>query len=708
MNPTFLNNMSWEMAEVYGAITDQILINLARYFPYFKAGNVPRSAFTYQAAMLAQMGQVNKDTIRIIRNNLQGANKALSNVLEQTVIDAVSKAEPGLLKAVKAGIFSPAGIPIVAPNQMRAFQLYYQQASDKLNLVNTVMLESTQQAYQACVSDVVAGIELSDRMNATQIALDVATGETVTGVSSWNQSLRHAMDRLKDRGITGFIDHAGHRWSAEGYVAMDIRTTVFNTGRAAVWETNQNFGNDLYIVSYHDGARPLCFPWQNKVISSTNSARTVVDLDGNEVQVYAQSETSYGEAAGLFGINCKHYPSPFIPGVSVAYDQGNILPEKENEKIYEQTQQQRGLERKLREEKRDLLMAKAQGAPDEEIKALRAKCRETSNDIDTFCEETGLPRRQNREGVFTKRDFPDADKYDVSEFERTQKEEIEKYFSGGGSQQGYTFGQMTPNEPIVPAPVPTPTPISTPVAQNVAQQATSKATPMVQYQPGVRNVKDFAEYKKYMSDIYGIDVTAGVKKLDFDLVKEATEGFEILAHDYPEVAKGIQKMRLSKSGIMSCNGTEITFNSDYFMRKDYFQRTIEEAVKRKWWPQNTSVASIGAHETAHGLEMVLIEKSGKYTTQMSKALAWNNCYEARDIVKEACDEIMKTPAGQGKSAFDLIGEMLSGYGKKGGNSESMAEAFADVFANGDNATPLAKAIVEATKRKYSAYLGVNP
>ena len=93
---------------------------------------------------------------------------------------------------------------------------------------------------------------------------------------------------------------------------------------------------------------------------------------------------------------------------------------------------------------------------------------------------------------------------------------------------------------------------------------------------------------------------------------------------------------------------------------------------------------------------------------MSKALAWNNCYEARDIVKEACDEIMKTPAGQGKSAFDLIGEMLSGYGKKGGNSESMAEAFADVFANGDNATPLAKAIVEATKRKYNAYLGVNP
>ena len=440
MNPTFLDNMSWEMAEVYGAITDQILINLSRYFPYMKAGNVPKSAFTYQAAMLAQMGQVNKDTINIIRNNLQGVDKTLGKVLEQAIIDAVSKAEPGLLKAVKAGILKPAGIPIVAPNQMRAYNLYYQQAAQKLNLVNTVMLESTKQAYQATVSDVVS------RIQATQNALDIGAGETLTGVSSWNQAMRHAIDRMKDNGITGFIDHGGHRWSAEAYTAMDIRTTVANTARAAVWETNQDFGNDLYIVSYHDGARPLCYPWQNKVISSTNNARTVKDLDGNEIQVYAQSDTSYGEAAGLFGINCKHYPSPFIPGVSVLYDQSNIPDEKENEKIYEQTQEQRALERKLREEKRDLLIEKARGADAETIKALREKCRQTSDDIDAFCEETGLPRRQNREGVFTQRDFPAADTYDVDAFERKQKDEIDKFFSGGGSQTGYTFGEMTPKE----------------------------------------------------------------------------------------------------------------------------------------------------------------------------------------------------------------------------------------------------------------------
>lgn len=465
MHPTFLDSMSWEMAEVYGAITDQILINLARHFPFYDAGDpLPKSAFEYQARMLAQMGQVSKETMQIIRNGLSDADLALQGVLEQAVIDAVKTAEPELLEGVKKGVITPATIPaVVAPNQMRAFQLYYQQAADKLNLVNTVMLESTKSAYQQTISDVVSEIDLADRMNRTQIALDVATGETITGVSTWNQALRHATDRLKEGGVVGFVDHAGRQWSAEAYVAMDIRTTVFNTGRAATWEVNQDFGNDLYLVSYHNGARPLCFPWQNKVISSTDNARVVYDLDGNEIEVIAQSATSYGEAAGLFGINCRHYPTPFIPGVSVA--DGTPQDKEENDRVYAESQEQRRLERKLREEKRDLLMAKAQGASDEEIAKLREKTRKSSQDIDDFCKETGRARHRDREAVYTKREFPDKEKYDVTKFETEQKKLIDDYYKKGGEQQGYTFGEMTPNAPITPA-VP---------AANVAQQATTPA-----------------------------------------------------------------------------------------------------------------------------------------------------------------------------------------------------------------------------------------
>ena len=443
MNPAFIDQMSWEMAEVYGAITDQILINLSRYFPYYKAGmKVPKSAFTYQAAMLAQMGKVNRETVKIIRDGLKGADKALQGVLEQAIINSVKKAEPDLLKAVKQGILNPPSIPVVAPNQMRAFQLYYNQAAGKLNLVNTVMLESTQQAYKATVADI------ATRIQTTQTALDIATGETITGVSAWNEAVKHGIDRLKAGGITGFIDHGNHHWSAEAYVAMDVRTTAMNTGRAAVWEVNQDFGNDLYLVSYHSGARPLCYDWQNKVISAVNNARDITDIDGNTIHVYAQSETTYGQAAGLFGINCKHYPSPFIPGVSQIH--GQPQSEEANAKTYAESQEQRRLERKLREEKRDLAMMKARGVPEEQLKAQQARIKQSSSDIDEFCKQTGRARHRDREAVYTQREFPSKDTYDVKEFTQTQKNWLDAYHQMHGAQQNYMFGEMTPNEPIAP------------------------------------------------------------------------------------------------------------------------------------------------------------------------------------------------------------------------------------------------------------------
>ena len=693
MNPAFLDSMSWEMAEVYGAITDQILINLAHYFPYYKPGTpVPQSTFTYQAAMLAQMGQVNRDTIRIIANGLGGADEALQNVLVQAVIDSVRKAEPGLLRGVMDGVLFPAKTPVVSPQQTRAFQLYYQQASDKLNIVNTVMLESTKSAYQQCVSDVVADIELADRIARTQQALDIAAGETVTGVSTWNQALRHATDRMRDGGIVGFIDHAGHRWSAESYAAMDIRTTVFNTGRAAVWETNQTFGNDLYIVSYHNGARPLCYPWQNRVISSTDNARVTYDLDGNEIQVYAQSDTSYGEAAGLFGINCKHVPNPFIPRVSIV--RGEPQDEAENEKTYAESQEQRRLERKLREEKRDIFMAKAQGADEEELSRLREKARNTSQDIDDFCEQTGRTRRRNREGVYTKREFPDADRYDVAKFETEQRDIIRKYYQGGGEQQGYTFGQMTPNVPVTPI-----TPTVTPA--NVAPQATPTTPTVAKSVTGIRSSKDFGELETYLKNTYNISVDSGVKQLDFNAVREAIAGVENVAAEFPEVMDKITLIKTSGAGVMSCNGTEITFNPKYYKDPQILQDTIDRMVKKKWWVDNTTAATIGSHETGHAVEGLLIQTSGKYTYRFEQVEAWNKGTEAKQIVSQAVKNVKKTPYGKGKLKAELI-KGISQYATSD-DSETLAEAFADVMGNGTNANPLSQEIFRLTKETYGNY-----
>ena len=410
MNPTLLDSMGWRMAEVYGAVTDRLLINLARYFPYIKGAGEVKGAFEYQARMLAQMGQVTRESADIIMGSLGGADQALRDALEAAILDALKHEEPALRRAAKQGLLKGAGMlpPEVTPNMMQAFQAYYRQSADKLNLVNTVMLESTQQAYQATVADVV------NRIQATQGFLNVGTGEVVTGVSTWNTAVRDAVKKMVSNNLTGFVDHGGHRWSPEAYVAMDIRTTMFNTARAAVWEREEQYGADLYQVSSHNGARPLCYPWQGKVISRSDWSGEVKDLYGDTVEVYPQSVTSYGEAAGLFGVNCKHYPMTFVPGFSTL--KGQPQSEEDNEESYALSQEQRSLERKLREEKRDLAVMKAQGASDAEIRAQESRVHAASAEIEDFCADHDLPRRRNRESAPVRATWPDENGGRVERF----------------------------------------------------------------------------------------------------------------------------------------------------------------------------------------------------------------------------------------------------------------------------------------------------
>ena len=401
MNPRWIEEMGFRMGEVYGAVVDRILINLARHFPYIAEGATPGGAWDYQIRKLAELGQVTRETEAIILESMKGADAALADLLEETIRESLKDVEPKLRKAAEKGLLLGEGFlpPETAPNMTQAFRAFYTQSADKLNLVNTVMLESTQAAYQATVADI------AFRMEAAQGILNTATGEVVSGVSSLNQAIREAVDKMIDNGITGYIDHGGHHWSPEAYVTMDIRTTMANTGRAAVTEQMQQYGCDLFSVSWHDGARPLCYPWQGKVISESGWRGTVKDLDGNDVQVYAMEDTTYGEPAGLFGINCGHYKIPFIPGMSIARQPEQN--EEQNDKEYEQSQQQRALERQYRYAKRDLNVLKAQGASEEEIKAQRIKVKNARTELNDFCEETGRARRSGREATPIKATWPD-------------------------------------------------------------------------------------------------------------------------------------------------------------------------------------------------------------------------------------------------------------------------------------------------------------
>ena len=92
-----------------------------------------------------------------------------------------------------------------------------------------------------------------------------------------------------------------------------------------------------------------------------------------------------------------------------------------------------------------------------------------------------------------------------------------------------------------------------------------------------------------------------------------------------------------------------------------------------------------------------------YQYPRERVHAWNECTEAKAIVSQACKNIKKTPDGKGKINADLL-KTISRYGSSNA-SEAMAESFADVFCNGDEASAMSKEVVKLTTERYKQFGG---
>ncbi|MBR2560065.1 MAG: hypothetical protein IKE37_06525, partial [Firmicutes bacterium] len=303
--------------------------------------------------------------------------------------------DPQLRAAAEKGILQePGTTPMTSPAMREMVQGYVNQAVDKMNMVNTTMLESTRQIYLQTLGVAVNEAQLleSQRILETQ-ALEVTIGQE-TRV----RAIRKAMNQLTKNGLTGFYDRAGRAWSPEAYASMVVRTTSHNAAISAIRTRQREYGGgDIFQVSTHPGARPLCYPYQGKFFSWSEGPGEFIDGAGRLQHYDNINNSSYGEPAGLFGINCGHHPIPIIPGFSYPQD-GPVQDEEENRKAYEESQVQRAYEREIRYAKRDLEVAKATG-DEEAVKEARQKVKQEQARMRAFIEDTGRVRRYDREQI---------------------------------------------------------------------------------------------------------------------------------------------------------------------------------------------------------------------------------------------------------------------------------------------------------------------
>ena len=88
-------------------------------------------------------------------------------------------------------------------------------------------------------------------------------------------------------------------------------------------------------------SRPLCAPYVGWICSWDGSSGIIHDLDGNAYSYVPITDTSYGEPAGIFGINCGHSPYTFVDGFSLPrYHEMTPEELEKNEEAYLLTQKQ--------------------------------------------------------------------------------------------------------------------------------------------------------------------------------------------------------------------------------------------------------------------------------------------------------------------------------------------------------------------------------
>lgn len=392
MDKNLALRLSEPIEEIYLEIIDRLIINIAKHLG---TGKAFRTA-SWEVMKLEELGQLTAENAKIINAAVKKVPNEIRTALDEASRLSLESIESAIQKAIEEGQIEKAAADTV----QEMLEELTQQAIEKANLVNTVMLESGRSAYTQAVQNAANWMTQAmsvQQAKAAQETLNAAATAVEIGSETRQQALKKAISQMADNGVYGFVDRAGRKWSPEAYINMDIRTTVHNAAIQSVKNRQQEYNSDIFQVSSHAGARPLCYPYQGKFFTWGSEGGTFTDGDGKRCSYKPISSTSYGQPAGLFGINCGHYPIPQIPGVTIPQDKQRQDKEA-NDKEYQESQRQRALERSIREVKRKQAAFKAAGL-DDAAADMGKTIADRQAAMRDFIKETGRTRRYDREAI---------------------------------------------------------------------------------------------------------------------------------------------------------------------------------------------------------------------------------------------------------------------------------------------------------------------
>lgn len=191
-------------------------------------------------------------------------------------------------------------------------------------------------------------------------------------------------------------------------------------------------------------------------------------------------------------------------------------------------------------------------------------------------------------------------------------------------------------------------------------------------------------------------------KLDDKMVSNINSVQTNLMYQFPELRNmGDIMVFNTNSGSLSdtyafvYGGTSVHVNEKYFSDRENLYKTYANDVKTGFHPKGTDAADIVAHEFGHVAHNMIVQKyRGSSTFMNAKVKSGEDIINT--IVRRANTNANKTTGKTEKLTTRV--KQISHYAGRN-NHETIAEAFADVYANGSRANALSTEIVKIIRKE---------
>ncbi|QNO17348.1 phage minor capsid protein [Caproicibacterium amylolyticum] len=380
LTPEYLEHCPDDIVVLYSELDQLIMRDVVRRI--MKTGHITSTA-AWQVLRAQESGLIYDEII---------AEAALYTNASEQQVQALFKDAGLKAVAYDSAIYTAAGLsppPLaMVPAALQVLNAGLQKTQGYLQNLTKTTANGAQQAYIH--------------------AATIAEMQVESGAFDYVSAIRNAVRTAIDGGE--WVTYpSGHHDRLDVATRRAVLTGINQTSAEVSLSYADDMECDLVETTAHAGARPSHMVWQGQVFSRSGKSDKYDDFAG---------ATGYGTGAGLCGWHCRHSFHPFFEGLSESAYPKSKLKEYENqivtyngEKIsyYDATQQQRAMERAIRDSKRkaagfDEAVKSAKDEPTakamkQEFDAAAVRLKKQEAALKDFTQQTGLLRQREREQV---------------------------------------------------------------------------------------------------------------------------------------------------------------------------------------------------------------------------------------------------------------------------------------------------------------------